>query len=465
MIQGLGNRKFLGVSVGDASLTVAQVHGSSAGARVGKTGVFSFGQGVSWEKPEEVGKAFGVYLREQGFSARQAVVGLPAHWTLLDARGVPEASEVVVQGVIRMLIEREYQPEGKEWVFDYVRNAGGEGRAEVALAATSEDRLAKVNKMAMAAGLKKPRVTSTLVAMMAHIAKETVGATLVLHVRGDGVECGVMTGAGVQASEWLGSDIGDTQGLGDEIRRLAASRLAAVGAGAIDVVAYCAAAGSEAAVRAALTRAGLTDGDAGKKAKLAIKGGSDAVYSASVALGESALAGAAAGLDFGKSRLLIDTGATARRRRMLAVLVAFVVLATVGYCAIDWYQQKAELAVKTDEITGMKELLVREQARIDKLQKARGWMDKRPSMLDQVRAFTMAMPSGGQVWATSISIRDDKTGTFIGKAQTEKGVIELLDRLRGTGRFVDVKLLYLRQADRTSKAVSFALTFGIKAQE
>ncbi len=467
MMQGLGNRKFLGVSVGDASLTVAQVHASSAGARVGKTGVFTFTEGMTWEKPQEMGKAFGAFLKERGFSARHAVIGLPSHWTLVDARMVPDASEVVVQGVIRMVIEREYQPEGKDWIFDYVRNAPVEGRFEVVLAATSAQRVERVNQMALAAGFNKPKVTPTLLALMAQVPKDPVKPMLVVHARAEGVECGVATRAGVQAAEWLGAGVEETAALADEIKRLAASRLSSTPFKGIDVVAYCADVKGEAGVRDAMARAGLASGDAddGLTGRMVIKAGSEAVYSASVALGEVALAGAGGMVDFGKSRLLIDTGAVARRRRMLAVLVGSVVLATVGYCAIDWYQQKAELAVKTAELAGSKERLALEQARIDKLEKARGWLDKRPSMLDQVRAFTMAMPGAGQVWATSISIRDDKTGTFIGKAQSEKGVIELLDKLRGTGRFVDVKLLYLRQADRTGKAVSFALTFAIKAQE
>jgi hypothetical protein len=473
MIQGLGNRKVLGVSVGDRSLTVAQVHGSSAGGRVGKTGVFLFAEGQGWEKPEELGKAFGAWLRAEGFGTRLAVVGLPAHWTLLESRSVPDVAEGVVQNVIRMVIEREYQPEGKEWVFDYARypraegETGQEGQVRVALAATALSRLAMIKQMAVGAGLRVPLVTSTMLAMMAGLPGEGGRPTVVLHAREDGVEAGVMTREGVKGVEWAWTGYIEEAGLGDELKRLTAGLLSATVGGGINVVAYCTQAGQEPAVRKALGLAGLA-GTQGA-GRLVVKASAETVFSASVALGEMAVGVGRGGqktlVNFAKSRLLIDTGAVMRRRRILAVAVGLIVLATVAFCVNDWYLKKGELADKVESLARGKDLLATDQAQIDKLEKARGWLDKRPSILDQVRAFTMAMPSGGQVWATSISIRDDKTGTFIGKAQSEKGVIELLDKLRGTGRFVDVKLLYLRQADRTGKSVSFALTFAIKAQE
>lgn len=465
MIQGLGHKKVLGVSVGDSSLIVAQVHASNAGGRVGKTGVFTFSAGQKWGEAKALGEAFGAWLKGQGFATGHVVIGLPAHWTLVEARGVPQAAESVVQNVIRLQIEREYQPEGKEWVFDYVRYPrpqGEEGLAQVALAATAISRLALLNEMAAAAGLKVKQVTSTMLAVMAGLPNEGGRPTLVLHAREDGVEAGVMTREGVKGVEWVWEGAIDPAGLGDELKRLAAGLLAATGNGGIDVVAYCADAVQEKLLREAIAAGGLGAG------RLVMKAGGEAVYSASVALGEAGLQKGGTGhggVNFAKSRLLIDTGAEMRRRRMLAVVVGLIVLGTVAYCAIDWYEKKTELGVKNESLAGMKETLKTGQTQIDKLGKARGWLDKRPSILDQVRAFTMAMPSGGQVWATSVSIRDDKTGTFIGKAQSEKGVIELLDKLRGTGRFVDVKLLYLRQADRTGKSVSFALTFAIKAQE
>jgi len=66
---------------------------------------------------------------------------------------------------------------------------------------------------------------------------------------------------------------------------------------------------------------------------------------------------------------------------------------------------------------------------------------------------------------SSLAVRDDLSGTLAGKATGERNVLELLDRLRASKRFIDVKLLYLRQADRSSRTVAFALTFTYTGKE
>ncbi|NJL32070.1 MAG: hypothetical protein HC898_10855 [Phycisphaerales bacterium] len=67
------------------------------------------------------------------------------------------------------------------------------------------------------------------------------------------------------------------------------------------------------------------------------------------------------------------------------------------------------------------------------------------------------------MWVTSLVLRDDLSGTLAGKAVDESAAMNLVNGLRRGTSFEDVRLLYLRQTDRTSKVVSFALTLMHKS--
>ena len=92
----------------------------------------------------------------------------------------------------------------------------------------------------------------------------------------------------------------------------------------------------------------------------------------------------------------------------------------------------------------------------------RGWYESRPPMLDCLRALTMAFPNSGQVWTSSLSLRDDMTGTLTGKATDEKTVLDLMDHLKSSGPFASVQLQQLRQDTR---GVSFSITFTFTGAE
>jgi len=86
------HNKMLGIALGERSMLVAEVHASSAGPQVVKAAEFVYPEGQQFTKdPAALGLSLGHFLKEQGFTLRNAVFGLPARWVLSKSKEVPRA--------------------------------------------------------------------------------------------------------------------------------------------------------------------------------------------------------------------------------------------------------------------------------------------------------------------------------------------------------------------------------------
>ena len=110
--------KVLGVAIGERSLLVAEV---VAGDRpeVKRLAEFVYPEGISPHKPEELGTALAEFLRENKFSAKSAVFGLPARWLVVKAKEVPPADPSTLANLLRLQAEGEFSSELKDLVYDY----------------------------------------------------------------------------------------------------------------------------------------------------------------------------------------------------------------------------------------------------------------------------------------------------------------------------------------------------------
>ena len=80
----------IGLSIGERSLLAAEV---VAGERpeVARLAEFVYPDGISPQQPAELGTALGAFLRENKFTAKSAIVGLPARWLVVKCKDVPPA--------------------------------------------------------------------------------------------------------------------------------------------------------------------------------------------------------------------------------------------------------------------------------------------------------------------------------------------------------------------------------------
>ena len=123
--------KVLGLAIGDRSIFAAEVSTGGGGGGGGAGGAgerpeartlgeFTFPEGLSISSDATaIGAALAEFLREHKFTARTAVIGLPAKWLLVKTKEVPPADESVAADMLRLQAEGEFSSELKDLVFDY----------------------------------------------------------------------------------------------------------------------------------------------------------------------------------------------------------------------------------------------------------------------------------------------------------------------------------------------------------
>src|SRR5688572_30320945 len=125
----LSKNSFLGIAVGDRSITVAEVvpaRGSRDRWEARRVAEFVPPQppagdsaaGAAAAAPES-GEAFGRFLRDNGFTPARAVVGVPARWLVAREREVPPASPDQAAEILRMQAERLFSAELGDVSVDY----------------------------------------------------------------------------------------------------------------------------------------------------------------------------------------------------------------------------------------------------------------------------------------------------------------------------------------------------------
>ena len=76
-------KKSLGIALGSRSLQVAEIHASGSGCRFVRAAEMTFGEKDSLQDAASLGKKLGQFLKENDFTARETVVGIPAQWLMI----------------------------------------------------------------------------------------------------------------------------------------------------------------------------------------------------------------------------------------------------------------------------------------------------------------------------------------------------------------------------------------------
>src|SRR5688572_2503413 len=157
----LSKNSFLGIAVGDRSITVAEVvpaRGSRDRWEARRVAEFvppqppvsdsaAAGAGAAAPPAPESGEAFGRFLRDNGFTPARAVVGVPARWLVAREREVPPASPDQAAEILRMQAERLFSAELGDVSVDYAGAPDPAASRNVLLIAMPRQQLQRVVKM------------------------------------------------------------------------------------------------------------------------------------------------------------------------------------------------------------------------------------------------------------------------------------------------------------------------------
>jgi len=471
-------RKVLGLALEERCILVAEMRIAGGRCEVKQAAEFAFPPGVSVEDPARLGRLLREFLRGNRFGAKHAVVGIPAKWLLAKEKTVPPARAEAVAGILRMQAERDFSSDVTDLVIDYADGANSGRSRLVLLMATSREKLGQVVAMAQRAGLKLQSVTSSIMVLASAATGQPPQASgYTLYLRPHYAELTVQAGGHFRLVRHLpaassASERPGLEGISDQMRRVVSLL---PGGQATTEPEWCViwdgaglepdalhslgerlsleAKASDGLSSLGITKTCFAHEEQGRR------------FAAAAALG---LAGARPGLlaiDFLHSRLAPRRKRAVGRRLAWALAVAAALVVASVFLLLDWREGKEQVAELKDRLAEMSEDLEAARGVIEKVSLARGWFDRGPRFLDCLRGLTLAFPAEGKIWTTSLALREDMRGVVSGRSLDERSVLEVLDRLKGGGAFSDVKLLYMREAGRSSREVSFAISFAFAGTE
>lgn len=498
------HNKVLGLALGDRSLLAAEVSGPRGEARVTAAARFDFPQGVGFQQPEVLGAAVQQFLKDNNFTAKSTVIGLPAKWVLSKAKELPPVAPRLVADTLRLQAETDFSPELRDLVYDYASAADEQTEEsteakppadrQALLVATTRRQLDQAEGMAKAAGLKVVAIAPTSMVLAAASGIAT-GERMTLTMGPAGAEFSAERRGAPSVLRHIGSPA-STPLMIAEVRRAATFR--STGGGSTEAIpaAYTNGNGANGNGHAADSGIELTvwgtpelDSTARKAVRealgVSVKQGD--LASMRVAVGghtTSALAATAApavalglaGLgerppvDFLHSRLAAPKRELVSRPVLLGALAAVVVVGSIAWLWADVKSREAEVAsirndvaAKTSQLKTSDTEIVKLQQDVkrseDRMQFAMEWYRATPRIYACIADLTTLIPRDGKTYITQFIVKADLSCTLGGKSTSPDAVREIKDRM-GRPRFANVNSSFnTRDTQGGGSEVSFTITF------
>ncbi len=489
-MKSLRLNKVIGLSLGEQSLLAAELVATDKGQpEVRLRAEMRYPAGVTPANPAELGAALGAFLRDQKFTARHAVVGLPAKWLIVKPKSVPPADPATLADLLRLQAEGEFSAELKDLTYDYAADTTSGQPSSVLLIATPQRYVDGAVALCDAAKLTAAAVTPSAVALGVATAAGSAGSTpIVMAVGPSGAELTAQAGGAPSAIRHLrapagGESVGENKPFLGELRR-AVSTLPA--SGVRQMVLW----GTNADAAALGESLGIAV-RAGELPSLGVNPngtaslGDGRQYAAAVALALSAMGEQRQAIDFLHSRLAPPP---VRRIPQWAVTAALALVALIAcaYWANDVQQDRQRtLDDLTRQVDDRKLTADDARAFVDKVSFAKRWHGGSPRYLACLRDLTDALPRDSETYATNLTLHeparptgaaaqaaaakasDDLTliGRLEGKTSNQIRAQQVVDKLKALPTFQSVKLLGTNEVGGRERAVTFSVTFDYVPQK
>jgi hypothetical protein len=451
---------FLGLIVSERSITCAQAPASADSAEAAQAVVLNFPPEVSIDQPEAAGKMLRDFLKSHHLSAARAVVGIPARWLIAAENDLPPADEAGARAILRLAAERLSVIETGELVFDFAGRADPAKPAKVLLVGLPRHRLEQIRTLVESADLTLAAVTS--IGLTLSLRAGSLGQPMLLLGR-HGAEIAspprllrhialpAMNGHGLSSVAPLGAELRRTVGL-----------MSANGESRADELLLWNDLGIPAEqVNELSQRLGVRIRSVESSA-----GPDGALPAAAAALAAAAAQRQPLPLNFADSRLKPQRRQRLGRRTVWAAALGIVAALAILMLYLDLRGREQQLQQLNTQLSSIGGDLATAQAMIDRVKYSRGYFDDRPAPLDALRQVTLAFRDDEPIWTTSFSVRDNGKGQLIGLSTDQRSVLALMDRLKNSSGFADVKLLDMREsttggaaATRPQPEISFSISF------
>jgi len=467
------NHRILGLDIEEHSILAAELRTDGRHCEVRGVAEFVFPENVSFDKPAELGQHLRQFLSSNHFSAKGAVIGIPVKWLIMRQESVPPAGAGSLASILRIKAEREFSLDYNDLVVDYIGQASSVEKKSLLLVATLRQKIEQLVETSHAAGLTVLSITSSFLAVASAFRQTGFENGYALYIRPNYTEFLVQQNKSVTLLRHIPVAVGapqdakaDVSALGRELQHLISllpdsSSETDTGKLFIWNAANISPEALQVFEQSISLRAEIVNGAANLAMKKSIRSGESGIgrFAAAISLASAAGKPKLLGIDFLNSHINPEKKAADGRRILRAVLVGLAVVLCGLFLILGWYGQKAEVAELRTRLEGMKQDITEAEEVIDKVSFSRGWYSARPKFLDCLKQLTLAFPAQTDIWVTSLAIREDMQANVTGKSLDEKNVLQLLDALKASVSFSDVEMLYMRNIGRSTKEISFAISF------
>ncbi|AQQ09128.1 Fimbrial assembly protein (PilN) [Sedimentisphaera cyanobacteriorum] len=167
-------------------------------------------------------------------------------------------------------------------------------------------------------------------------------------------------------------------------------------------------------------------------------------------------------IDFLAGRLQPQNGRISRSIILKAGLAAAAAVILAGVFSYDTWMRFKDMKATETKLAEISEQSQQAEKIIERVKFARGWFDKQPVRLDMLKELTEAFPAEGSVWVNSIASDSGLGQVVTGRAVSEKAVNKTIDRIKASPGMKSVKTLYIRKSGKGRDVFEFAVSFDFE---
>ncbi len=468
----VGTRHILGLMMDDAGVVATELRIRSGQAEIRRAGELLWEKELSDDNTAALGQQLRHFLRDQGFSTKRAVIGLAAKWVLTKEVDAPPAGADTLAGMLSIQAERAFGLNAGELVFDYCGRVSTAEKNQVLLLAARRQIVRQIKELAGAAGLQVQAITVSALACCRAGSEASPGDHYGLYARPTYCEFWRQAGGTPRFIKHVPMARDGTSGDYVDLLSSTVERLILLSSGPNEappyqITAYDGCGQSDELAMRLNERLGaqatVREGHAAVQAK--------GLLSPKESQGAHAIAAAALAMtaamdktlpDFLNPRIGVKKHAAHKRLIGWVVFIAAACIVAIGALLFDWQRDKSDIATYNQQLKQMGGDIIAAREIVDRVAYARTWASREPQFLDCLHELTLAFPEEPRIWATSLALNENGTGSVVGKAVNEASFYEVLDNIKQNKVFSDVKMIHIRDAGRDSREKEFAISFKFR---
>jgi len=469
----VGTRHILGLAIDECGVVATEVSVHAGRSEVRGTGEFPWDRELAAQNAKELGLSLRRFLREQGFTAKRAAVGLAAKWVLAKEVETPPASPEALAAVLGIQAERVFSMNADDLVFDYCGKTSPSQKSQVLLLAARRQIVDLIRELAGAAGLQVESMTVSAFACGSRPTANGAPLRYGLYTRPTYCEFWGQFDGSPRFIKHIpmvlnGSPSGYADLLSSTIQRQVLLSSRQDQSPPHPVTAYDAC-GLPADVFDRLNerlapQITVHNGRAGALSEQVAMSGDphEARTVAAAAVALTAVGPERPAIDFLNPRIGEKRRPDHKRAIVWSAVAAGICLIAAGVWVLNWRADVNDIADYKQQLEGMNEDLAAATSVVERLSYADSWGSAEPRFLACLRELTQAFPEEGSIWVTSLAVNEDGAGLVVGKATSDLNVYEVFDKIKGSEAFSDAQLIHTRDAGRNSREREFAINFTFK---